>query len=96
MGKPGIVMMVIGQYGANTLSVSRQVEETLQEFEPIFNKQAINFYSHLFRPADYIERSISNLSGHLLIGGLFVLIILYLFFSISAPRLFPRWRFRCR
>ncbi len=79
LGKPGIVMMVIGQYGANTLSVSRQVEQTLQEFEPIFNKQSINFYSHLFRPADYIERSLSNLSGHLLIGGLFVLIILYLF-----------------
>ncbi|MEE7626460.1 efflux RND transporter permease subunit [Methylobacter sp. Wu8] len=79
MGKPGIVMMVIGQYGANTLSVSRQVEQTLQGFEPIFNKQAINFYSHLFRPADYIERSLSNLSGHLLIGGLFVLVILYLF-----------------
>lgn len=79
MGKPGIVMMVIGQYGANTLSVSRQVEQTLQEFEPIFNKQAINFHSHLFRPADYIERSLSNLSGHLLIGGLFVLLILYLF-----------------
>lgn len=79
LGKPGIVMMVIGQYGANTLSVSKQVEQTLKEFEPIFNKQAINFYSHLFRPADYIERSLANLSGHLLVGGLFVLIILYLF-----------------
>ncbi len=79
MGKPGIVMMVIGQYGANTLSVSRQVEETLKEFEPLFAKQGVNFYSHLFRPADYIEKSLSNLSGHLLIGGLFVLIILYLF-----------------
>lgn len=79
MGKPGVVMMVIGQYCANTLSVSRQVEETLKEFNPIFNKQDINFYSHLFRPADYIERSLANLSGHLLFGGLFVLIILYLF-----------------
>ena len=79
MGKPGIVMMVIGQYGANTLSVSKQVEQTLKEFEPIFNQQAIDFYAHLFRPADYIERSLSNLSGHLLIGGLFVLVILYLF-----------------
>ena len=79
IGQPGIVMMVIGQYGANTLSVSRQVEQTLKEFEPIFNKQNIKFYPHLFRPADYIERSLSNLSGHLLVGGLFVLIILYLF-----------------
>ncbi|OYV17571.1 MAG: acriflavin resistance protein [Methylococcaceae bacterium NSP1-1] len=75
-GKPGIVMMVIGQYGANTLTVSRQVEQTLKEFEPVFKNEAITFYEHLFRPADYIERSIANLSGHLLIGGLFVLIIL--------------------
>ncbi|MEY3808603.1 MAG: hypothetical protein RI893_1579 [Pseudomonadota bacterium] len=79
MGKPGIVMMVLGQYGANTLSVSKQVEQTLKEFEPLFNKQGITFYSHLFRPADYIETSLSNLSGHLLVGGLFVVIILYLF-----------------
>ena len=79
MGKQGIVLMVIGQYGANTLSVSKQVEQTLNEFNPLFKKQDIDFYPHLFRPADYIETSMSNLSGHLLIGGLFVVIILYLF-----------------
>ncbi|WP_031434627.1 efflux RND transporter permease subunit [Methylomarinum vadi] len=79
MGRPGIVMMVIGQYGANTLSVSRQVEAALEEFDTLFQKQDIRFYSHLFRPADYIERSVANLSGHLLIGGLFVLLVLYLF-----------------
>ncbi|WP_394753948.1 efflux RND transporter permease subunit [Crenothrix sp.] len=79
MGKPGIVMMVIGQYNANTLSVSRHVEQALKEFEPIFSKQAIHFYAHLFRPADYIERSLANLSEHLVIGALFVLIVLYLF-----------------
>ncbi|MGZ8136277.1 MAG: efflux RND transporter permease subunit [Methylococcaceae bacterium] len=79
MGKPGIVIMVIGQYDANTLTVSRQVEQTLKAFEPIFSNERITFYSHLFRPADYIERSLENLSEHLLIGCLFVLIILYLF-----------------
>jgi CzcA family heavy metal efflux pump len=79
MGKPGIVMMVIGQYGANTLTVSRQVEQTLQAFAPVFRNENIQFHAHLFRPADYIERSLSNLTGHLLIGGLFVLIVLYAF-----------------
>jgi CzcA family heavy metal efflux pump len=79
MGKPGIVMMVIGQFGANTLSVSKRVEATLAEFDNLFKKQDINFFSHLFRPADYIETSLSNLSGHLLIGGFFVIIILYIF-----------------
>ncbi len=79
MGKSGIVMMVIAQYGANTLSVSRQVETALSEFDKIFKQQDISFYPHLFRPADYIERSVSSLSGHLLIGSLFVVIILYIF-----------------
>ncbi len=79
MGKQGIVMMVIGQYGANTLSVSKRVEAALTEFEPIFQQQNIHFYSHLFRPADYIETSLSNLSGHLLIGIFFVLLVLYVF-----------------
>lgn len=79
MGKTGIVMMVIGQYGANTLSVTREVERTLGDLKQLFDQQQITFYPHLFRPADYIERSLSNLSGHLIIGGFFVLIILYLF-----------------
>lgn len=77
LGEPGIVMMVIGQYGANTLTVSRRIEAVLGEFEGLFAKQGIVFYSHLFRPADYIETSLANLSSHLLIGGLFVLLVLY-------------------
>jgi CzcA family heavy metal efflux pump len=85
MGKPGIVIMVIAQYGANTLSVSRSLESVLQEIAPALGKQGIQFYPHLFRPADYIERSIGNLSRHLLIGGLFVLVVLYLFlFNVRA------------
>ncbi|HIL79500.1 MAG TPA: efflux RND transporter permease subunit [Methylococcales bacterium] len=79
MGKPGIVMMVIGQFNANTLTVSNAVESTLSEFEPLFAEQHIDFYAHLFKPADYIKTSVHNLSSHLLLGGLFVVIILYLF-----------------
>ncbi len=79
MGKPGIVMMVIGQFDANTLTVSNAVEQALKEFEPLFAEQQIDFYAHLFKPADYIKTSINNLSSHLLLGGLFVIIILYLF-----------------
>ncbi|TAN51389.1 MAG: efflux RND transporter permease subunit, partial [Methylococcaceae bacterium] len=78
-GKQGIVMMVIGQYGANTLTVSRAVEATLADMTDLFAKQNIRFYPHLFRPADYIETSIANLGGHLLLGGVFVIVVLYLF-----------------
>jgi CzcA family heavy metal efflux pump len=79
MGKTGVVMMVIGQYGANTLSVSKAVEVVLKDIAPTLQAQGISFYPHLFRPADYIETSIHNLGKHLLVGGLFVLVILYSF-----------------
>jgi len=78
-GEPALVMMVIGQYGANTLSVSRRVEAVLDEFQQILGKQDIRLNPRLFRPADYIERSIQSLGGHLLAGGLMVVMVLYLF-----------------
>ncbi|WP_022948217.1 efflux RND transporter permease subunit [Methylohalobius crimeensis] len=76
-GERGLVLMVIGQYDANTLEVSRGVEEVLAEFQPLLEKQGITLYPRLFRPADYIERSIKSLGGHLLIGALFVVLVLY-------------------
>ena len=78
-GKPGIVMMVIGQYGANTLTVSHNVERAIEELTQILEKQHVQFYSNLFRPADYILTSVRNLAGHLLVGGLFVVAVLYIF-----------------
>ncbi len=88
-GQPGIVMMIIGQYGANTLSVSRAVERVLADFKTLFSQQGIDFYPQLFRPADYIERSLQNLSGHLLIGGLLVVGVLYLFLFNLRTALIP-------
>ncbi|MBI4005211.1 MAG: efflux RND transporter permease subunit [Gammaproteobacteria bacterium] len=79
MGKPGIVMMVIGQYGANTLTLSRAAEATLDEFGELFAKQDITLYPQLFRPANYIETSLTNITEHLMIGGLFVVVVLCLF-----------------
>jgi len=77
--QPAIVMMVIGQYGSNTLDVSRKAEAVLDEFQQLLSKQGIQLNPRLFRPADYIERSIQSLGGHLLAGGALVLVVLYLF-----------------
>lgn len=79
MGTEGIVLMVIGQYGANTLNVSNDVEQAIRGLDQIFADNDIKFYPTLFRPANYIERSVGSLFGHLLIGGVFVVAILALF-----------------
>lgn len=79
LGKEGIVLMVIGQYGANTLNVSNAVEEAIQGLDNIFSENDIKLHPTLFRPANYIERSVSSITGHLLIGGLFVVAVLAIF-----------------
>ncbi|CAI8821874.1 efflux RND transporter permease subunit [Methylocaldum szegediense] len=78
-GKTGIVMMAIGQYGANTLNVSRKLEEVLAEFQQILARQGIELHPRLFRPADYIERSLQSLAIHLAVGGFLVILVLYAF-----------------
>lgn len=79
LGKEGIVLMVIGQYGANTLNVSNAVEEAIQGLDKVFSENDIKLHPTLFRPANYIERSVSSITGHLLIGGLFVVAVLAIF-----------------
>jgi CzcA family heavy metal efflux pump len=89
MGEPAVLMMVIAQYGANTLQVSRDVESVLREFERRFASDDIQLHPRLFRPADYIERSVQNLGGHVLIGGLFVILVLYAFLFSLRTALIP-------
>ncbi len=78
-GRPGVLMMVIGQYGANTLSVSRRVEAAIKDLQQTLSAQGVVLTPDLFRPANYIETSVHNLSGHLLVGGVFVILVLFLF-----------------
>jgi CzcA family heavy metal efflux pump len=79
LGEEGIVLMVIGQYGANTLNVSNAVEKAIQGLDQIFSDNDIKLHPTLFRPANYIERSVSSITGHLLVGGLFVVAVLVVF-----------------
>jgi len=78
-GKPGVVMMVIGQYKANTLAVTHGIEAVLEEFKEGFEADGITLHAELFRPANYIETSLSNIREHLLIGGGLVMLVLFLF-----------------
>ncbi len=78
-GKPGVVLMVIGQYKANTLAVTHGIEEALGEFEHGFSEAGITLHAELFRPANYIESSLDNIREHLMVGGGLVMLVLFLF-----------------
>ena len=79
MGKPGVLLSLASQYGANTLTTTLAVEQALASLRPALSAQGITVYSGLHRPANFIERALSDLKHSLLIAGVLIFVVLYLF-----------------
>jgi CzcA family heavy metal efflux pump len=73
----GLMMIVEKLPWANTLDVTRGVEEAINEMRP--GLRGIEIDTTIFRPATFIEQSIDNLTESLLIGALLVVIVLLFF-----------------
>lgn len=73
----GLLLVIEKFPSENTLEVTRQVEETIEALKP--GMTGITFDSTIFRPADYLEMAIDNLSLALLIGAVLVVVVLFLF-----------------
>jgi CzcA family heavy metal efflux pump len=78
-GRPGIVMVVNGQYGANTLEVTRRLDQALQELRPDLDREGLLLHTNLFRPANFINTAIHNVLSALALGAVLVVIVLFLF-----------------
>ncbi len=76
-GGPGLMLIVEKLPWANTLDVTRGVEEAIAEMQP--GLTGIDIDTAIFRPATFIEQSIDNLTESLLIGGVLVVIVLLFF-----------------
>jgi CzcA family heavy metal efflux pump len=73
-GRPGLLLVVEKFPGANTLEVTRGVEEALDSLAP--GLPGVEIETSIFRAASFIELSIDNLRRALLVGALLVLVIL--------------------
>lgn len=79
MGETGVDLIVSSQFGANTLEVTRNVEQALKELRPSLAARDVTLHPNLFRPANFIETATHNVKKSLLIGALLVVIVLTLF-----------------
>jgi len=79
MGKPGVMLSLASQYGANTLSVTRAVEQALAQLAAPLKSQGITLYPGLHRPANFIERALGDFKNSLVIAAMLILAVLYLF-----------------
>jgi CzcA family heavy metal efflux pump len=79
MGRPGVVMNIDEQYGANTLEVTRGIERALADLRPTLRRDGVRLYGRLFRPANFITAATRNLGVSLVIGAVLVMTVLFLF-----------------
>ena len=78
-GRQGVVFDISGQYGANTLETTRQVESVLEELRPALKREGIDLHAGLFRPASFIETATGNVRASLVLGGVLVILVLFVF-----------------
>ena len=78
-GKPGVLLMVGAQIGANTLEVTDRVEAALADLKPALGREGIAVRPDLFRPANFIAVANGNVLQALGIGGALVVIVLFVF-----------------
>jgi len=76
---PGLMLIVEKQLGANTLAVTRGVEEALGDMAPALTGIVVD--PTIFRPATFIELSLQNLSRALLVGCILVILVLMVFLA---------------
>jgi CzcA family heavy metal efflux pump len=74
---PGLMLIVEKLPWANTLDVTRGVEQALHELQP--GLTGIDVDPTIFRPASFIETALHNLTNALLLGCLFVVLVLAFF-----------------
>ena len=77
-GEPAVIMTVMKQPGTNTLELTDEIDAAITAIESNLSGD-ININTEIFRQADFINASISNIKKVLLEGTAFVVIILFLF-----------------
>jgi CzcA family heavy metal efflux pump len=76
-GGPGLLLVVEKLQGANTVAVTRGVEDAIDDLRPGLPGIAID--ETIFRPASFIEQAIHNLKLALLLGCVLVVAVLIAF-----------------
>lgn len=77
-GHPAVILSVQKQPGSSTIELTREIEKAFEEIQKSLPKDIV-VEKNLFKQADFIEHSISNVEEALRDGAIFVAIVLFIF-----------------
>lgn len=76
--EPAVILGIQKQPGANTLALTRTLDQTLDDIERTL-PQGMHIDRQVFRQADFIERALDNLRTALSEGAILVIVVVLLF-----------------
>ena len=79
-GKPAVLLTVTKQPDTGTIELTRQLEEALADLQKNLPED-VRISTDTFRQSRFIESSIGNVQDSLRDGGIFVVIVLFLFLA---------------
>src|SRR5680860_303235 len=77
-GKPAVIISISKQPHINTLDVTEKIERNLQILKNTLPPD-VRLDTEIFRQANFIKTSVNNVRNALMEGGIFVIIILFIF-----------------
>ncbi|WP_339740085.1 efflux RND transporter permease subunit [uncultured Sunxiuqinia sp.] len=77
-GEPAVVMTVLKQPNTNTLVLTEKIDEAIASLQKTLPSH-VKVRTDIFRQSDFIIRAVDNVTRALIEGGLFVMIVLFLF-----------------
>ena len=80
-GERGLVIVVSAQLGANTKVVAQRAEQALATMRPNIEAAGLTLHPALFRPAEFIDLALRNITTSLLLGAVLVAAVLFLFLA---------------
>lgn len=78
---PGVVINIDAQYASNIRDVTAAVESALGVIAPTIKSEQMVLHANLFRPANFIDLALGNVTHSLIIGGVLVSIVLLAFLA---------------
>ncbi|UTW67547.1 efflux RND transporter permease subunit [bacterium SCSIO 12643] len=77
-GNPAVILVISKQPNVNTLKLTENLDQVITDLQADLPENVL-IQSHIFRQANFIEASVSNLKQTLLEGAFFVVIVLFVF-----------------
>jgi CzcA family heavy metal efflux pump len=80
-GERGLVIVVSAQLGANTKIVAAAAEQALHALGPAIAAAGLTLHPALFRPSEFIDLALRNITNSLLLGAALVAVVLFVFLA---------------